>query len=89
MKVFMLGILIPLCEFSYLGTSGDNEVALFANILFFSSATALYFYPSICAMGHTSQTRLSIFKLNLLAGWTGVGWCLALYQALALPLASE
>lgn len=89
MKFFSLGILIPFCGFSYLGSSGGNEVALFANVLFFSSAIALYFYPSICAIGYTRKARASIFKLNLLAGWTGIGWFLALYRALALQIADE
>ncbi|MBZ6456689.1 superinfection immunity protein [Pseudomonas fluorescens group sp.] len=88
-KFFALGTLIPLCGFSYLGNSGGNEVALFANILFFSSATALYFFPSICAIGHPREVRISIFKLNLLAGWTGIGWFLAFYRALVLPAADE
>ena len=89
MKIFGLGILIPLCALSYLGRAGDNEVALAANALFFSSALALYFYPSICAIDYPKQVRLSIFKLNLLAGWTGIGWALALYRAFVLPLADE
>ncbi|WP_236446909.1 MULTISPECIES: superinfection immunity protein [unclassified Pseudomonas] len=89
MKVFSLGMLIPLCGFSYLGISGGNEVALFANILFFSSATVLYFYPSICAIGQARKVRISVFKLNLLAGWTGIGWLLALYRALVFSAADE
>lgn len=89
MKFFALGMLIPLCGFSYLGNSGGNEVALFANILFFSSATALYFYPSICAIGQARKVRISVLKLNLLAGWTGIGWLLALYKALGFPSADE
>lgn len=89
MKVFGLGILIPLCAFSYLVSSGGSEVAIPANTLFFSSALALYLYPSICAIGYAKKARISIFKLNLLAGWTGIGWFLALYRALVLPVSNE
>lgn len=89
MKFFALGILIPICGFSYLGNSGGNEVALFANILFFSSATALYFFPSLCSIGHPWKVRISIFKLNLLAGWTGIGWFLVLYMVLVFPVSDK
>jgi hypothetical protein len=88
-KIFGLGILIPLCGFSYLGRGGCNEVALFANILFLFSAIALYFYPSICAIGYIKKARKSIFKLNLLTGWTGIGWFVALYKALVFPVTDK
>lgn len=89
MRIFGLAILIPLCTFSYLASSGDSEVAILANTLFLSSALALYLYPSICAIGYAKKARISIFKLNLLAGWTGIGWFLALYRALVLRVSNE
>jgi hypothetical protein len=89
LKIFGLGILIPFCTLSHLSREGDNVVALAANIIFYSSALTLYFYPSICAIGYAKQDRASVFKLNLFIGWTGLGWCLALYRALMLQAEDE
>jgi hypothetical protein len=89
MKIFGLVILVPLCTFSHLGSSGGNAVAATASFLFFSSVLALYFYPSICAMKQEKRIRRSIFKLNLIAGWTVIGWLLAFYRALVQPLTDD
>ncbi|WP_430624282.1 superinfection immunity protein [Pseudomonas emilianonis] len=32
---------------------------------------------------------MSIFKLNLLTGWTGIGWLVALYRALVFPVTDK
>jgi hypothetical protein len=57
---------------------------MLASIVFFPAAIALYFYPTICAAGeHPKATP--IFALNLLAGWTLVGWIGAFIWALNKP----
>lgn len=89
LKIFGLGILVPLCALSYLCRNGGNEVALAANILFYSSALTLYFYPSLCAIRYAKQDRASVFKLNLFIGWTGIGWFFAFYRALVLESKGE
>ncbi|USW94206.1 superinfection immunity protein [Pseudomonas proteolytica] len=89
MKIFGLGILIPLCALSYLCRNGGNDVALAANILFYSSALMLYFYPSICAIRCAKQDRTSVIWLNLFFGWTGIGWLLVLYRALVIGAEEE
>ncbi|MFL1386607.1 superinfection immunity protein [Pseudomonas tritici] len=89
MGFFGLAILIPVCAVGYLCKEGDGSVAMLANILFISSAMTLYFLPSICAFNTPPDTRLSIFKLNLLAGWTGIGWILAFYKSMVLPLSDH
>ena len=46
---------------------------------------ALYFLPTIVA-SHRGQRVGGIFLLNLLFGWTGIGWfALLLYALLAFP----
>lgn len=46
---------------------------------------ALYFLPTIVA-SHRRQRVGGILILNLLFGWTGIGWfALLLYALLALP----
>lgn len=37
----------------------------------------------------TPKRRISIFKLNLLTGWTGIGWLVALYRALVFPVTDK
>ncbi|ATN08263.1 hypothetical protein CRN80_00650 [Pseudomonas sp. FDAARGOS_380] len=86
MKVFGLAILIPVCAVSYLCKEGDGAVAIIARMVFTSSTMALYFFPAICSIRTKSKARASTFKLNFLAGWTGLGWILAFYMAKVLPL---
>lgn len=40
---------------------------------------AIYFIPSICAIGRKNQ--YAIFVLNLFLGWTVLGWIIALVWA--------
>lgn len=42
----------------------------------------LYFVPSIVAISRGSRSALGIFALNILAGWTLIGWLLLLAWAL-------
>ncbi len=44
-------------------------------------AALLYFLPAI--IGHNKRDATGIFILNLLAGWTGIGWIVALLWACA------
>ena len=45
------------------------------------AATALYFLPSIVA--HNKRDFAGIFLVNLLFGWTVIGWIIALIWACA------
>jgi len=46
---------------------------------------ALYFLPTFIA-AHRGHPTGGIFLLNLLLGWTGIGWfVMVLYALLALP----
>jgi hypothetical protein len=85
MKILGMVLLALVCLVSFLIGSGTNGIALIASIVFFPSAIALYFYPTICAAGeHPKATP--IFALNLLAGWTLVGWIGAFIWALNKPV---
>lgn len=42
---------------------------------------ALYFLPCIVALGRDSDSKLQIFLVNLLVGWTFLGWVIALVWA--------
>ncbi|NTW84185.1 MAG: superinfection immunity protein [Chlorobiaceae bacterium] len=50
------------------------------NVLFFS-AIIMYFLPTIVAMLRDHRQKLQVFILNLLAGWTFVGWIVAIVWA--------
>jgi len=43
---------------------------------------AVYFLPSLIATGRRHRQSNAIFALNLLAGWTFIGWVAAIVWAL-------
>lgn len=85
MKIFGLMVLALVCLISFLIGNGNNGIALAACFVFFPSVIALYFYPTICAVGEHPKTT-PIFALNLLTGWTLVGWIGAFIWALNRPV---
>jgi hypothetical protein len=48
-------------------------------------ALAAYFFPSIVAAARKHRNTTAIFFLNLLLGWSGIGWIGALIWALTNP----
>lgn len=82
MKVLGLAMLAPTCLVSYFISSGDNMIAITAHIVFYVSAIVLYLFPSICVVLTESPPTHRIFFINILLGWTLVGWCAAYYLAL-------
>lgn len=54
-----------------------EAAVLFAAILLLS----LYFLPAIIASARVHHNRLAIWVLNLLLGWTALGWIAALVWA--------
>ena len=48
----------------------------------FGFGFVLYFLPSIVAFARSKRDAVSIFVLNLLLGWTAIGWVIALVWAL-------
>ena len=73
MKTLGLLILTVTCLVSYLVANGNDDIVSIAKIIFIPCAIALYFYPTICAAGENPR-RPMIFVLNLLVGWTVIGW---------------
>lgn len=57
---------------------------LFAILFFpiFGFGFFFYFLPSIIAAARSKRDLVSIFVLNLLLGWTAIGWVIALVWAL-------
>jgi len=48
----------------------------------FGFGFVLYFLPAIVAFARSKRDAASIFVLNLLLGWTAIGWVIALVWAL-------
>ncbi|WP_439878895.1 superinfection immunity protein [Pseudomonas prosekii] len=91
MKIFGLLLLLIFTGLCYVvGSNGSdsNAIGKTAAILFFPCAIAVYFYPSICAVNeHPKATP--IFAINLLSGWTFIGWMAAFIWALNKPDAEQ
>lgn len=60
----------------------NNGVAL----LIFLIVGLLYFLPSFIAFVGAKRNGVAIFALNLLLGWTGLGWIVAFIWALTVDV---
>lgn len=49
------------------------------------SLLALYFIPGIIALLRAHHNKIAIFVLNLLLGWTLLGWVVALVWSFTAP----
>jgi hypothetical protein len=58
--------------------SGDNTADLLMLVLFFG---VMYFIPAITANWRKHQNAGAISVLNLLLGWTLIGWVISLVWA--------
>jgi hypothetical protein len=50
-------------------------------LVIFPAILALYFLPAIIAFNRRHHNRLAILLLNVLLGWSGLGWVAALIWA--------
>lgn len=48
-------------------------------------AACMYFWPTMAAIGRNHDTIAGIFVLNLLLGWTVIGWIVAMVWACSRP----
>lgn len=55
------------------------------NLPFILGAVVLYFLPSLMARNRKHHNHVAITLLNLLLGWTVIGWIAALVWAFVLP----
>jgi Superinfection immunity protein len=47
--------------------------------------SVVYFIPSVIAFWRTHHSKVAILTLNILLGWSGIGWVVALVWAMAYP----
>jgi hypothetical protein len=52
-------------------------------LIFFCLGCLLYFLPSIIAVRRRSDNLVAVLAVNLFAGWTFIGWIVALVLALS------
>lgn len=77
--VIVLAVLVLVAK--SVGESSRGLVAAVADAVFWSSAVALYLAPSIAAVDRGHPGRKAVIGLNVLVGWTGVGWLVLLVLA--------
>ena len=63
-------------------SSLPEPVAILITLIFLFLAVVVYFIPTIIAIKRGKKDCLAIGALNLLLGWTFVGWVLSLVWAL-------
>jgi hypothetical protein len=72
---FLYIVLLAVFTFVCFGIGqGTNTAAGFASAGFFIGAIALYFCPTVVAQSRDHPSRTSITVLNVLLGWTFIGW---------------
>jgi hypothetical protein len=60
---------------------------LILEIIALAALAALHFAPTFIAVWRKHPRRIAIFVINLLFGWTILGWIVALVWALSPPRA--
>ncbi len=78
MGVLGLGLLV-LVSFGI--GQGTNELAAVATFVFFAGSVALYFAPAWVANRRKHPQATAITVLNILLGWTVLGWIVSLVWA--------
>jgi RsiW-degrading membrane proteinase PrsW (M82 family) len=85
MAIARLFGLIVLTVISFGIGSGNNSIAAVFLVVFFLSAPALYFLPTIEAKLNNNSNSMSVFLVNFFLGWTLIGWVVALAWAHKKP----
>jgi hypothetical protein len=60
----------------------NDPVFIIAIVLGLAAVLAIYFLPTIVARAKKHPNRRAIFWVNLLLGWSGVGWFVAMLWAI-------
>ncbi len=89
MVLFRLAALTLLTLVSFAIGSGTNSIAAVFAVIFFLSAICLYFLPSIEASFRKHENMIPVAMLNLLLGWTFIGWVVAYIWSLKKPLVQQ
>jgi uncharacterized membrane protein YhaH (DUF805 family) len=86
LRVIACGMTIAVGSNSALAASnGDSAAGGVVLLIIVALALAAYFFPSIVAAARKHRNTTAIFFLNLLLGWSVIGWVGALVWALTNP----
>lgn len=77
----LIGALGLVLLVSFIISMGTNNIAYLAAWVFIGGSIAMYFVPSFVAATREHPNRASIILLDLLLGWTVLGWVAALVWA--------
>jgi len=70
-------------------TSADSTIATGSGFILLGLGMLFYFLPSILARGRNHHNTGAVFVINLLLGWTLVGWAVALAWAFTTPAPAQ
>jgi len=90
--VRLIGLLLLTAFCFGMGSIPSNEANGIAKLfgpMFFVAAPMLYFFPTLEAYLRRHHNLGALAALNVLAGWTLVGWVGALVWALSRPARAE
>lgn len=58
----------------------NHIFAVLAGLIILLVVLNIYLLPTY--LGRYKKTKTKILLFNLLLGWTGIGWCIAMFMAL-------
>ncbi len=61
--------------------AGTNPAGVIAGVLIYILAVAAYFAPAVVAVARKVPNAGSVIVIDLLLGWTVIGWIVALAMA--------
>ena len=61
----------------------ENAAGVIGSFIGIFIVTLIYFLPSVIAFFRDRKNGCAIFALNLLGGWTFIGWLVALIWAIS------
>ena len=82
----MYGMVAALCVlFFIVWTSTQYEPMPAIGFVLVPAAAVVYLLPALIAAHRQHKSKIAIFALNLLLGWSFLGWALALIWSLTAP----
>jgi uncharacterized membrane protein YqaE (UPF0057 family) len=70
-------------------TASNSTVATGSGIIFLLVSFFLYFLPTFLSKGRHHHNAGAVFIINLLLGWTLIGWAVALAWAFTTPAPAQ